>query len=149
MSRLSWDEYFINIAIAVSKRSTCLRRQYGAVIVKDNKIISTGYNGPARGIENCCDINVCLRQELGIQSGERYDLCRGTPTHAEMNAIINGDPDKMKNATLYVAGIDLEHPENKYANSEPCKMCKRVIRNALIGNVVFVDKDGNIKNYNV
>lgn len=144
MDRPSWDRYFLDIAIAVSKRSTCIRRHYGAVIVKDNKIISTGYNGAARGIPNCCDTGTCIRQQMNIPSGERYDLCLGTPTHAEMNAIINGDPEKMKGSTIYIAGIDLEHPENEYANSKPCKMCSRVIKNALIKKIVYMDNIGTL-----
>ena len=88
LKRPSWDEYFIEIAKVVSSRSTCLRRRYGAVIVKDKVIVSTGYNGAPRGSINCVDVNKCKRRELNIPSGERYELCEAV--HAEQNAIING-----------------------------------------------------------
>lgn len=91
--RPAWDEYFIEIAKVVSSRSTCLRRRYGAVIVKDNVIISTGYNGASRGSMNCIDRGICRRRELNVPAGERYELCEAV--HAEQNAIINGSPERM------------------------------------------------------
>ena len=102
--RPEWDDYFVEIAKVVSSRSTCLRRRYGAVIVKDRVIISTGYNGSPRGIKNCIDLNKCIRQEQNIPSGERYELCEAV--HAEQNAIINGPPERMKGATIYIAGFE-------------------------------------------
>ena len=96
-ARPTWDEYFIEIAKVVSSRSTCIRRRYGAVIVKDHVIVSTGYNGAPRGSINCIDTNRCKRQELNIPSGERYELCEAV--HAEQNAIVNGAPERMKDAT--------------------------------------------------
>lgn len=100
--RPSKEEYYFNIALAVAMRSTCLRRKYGAVIVKDDHIISTGYNGSARGEQNCTDVGLCLREEQNIPHGERYELCQAV--HAEANAILNADPADMIGATLYLAG---------------------------------------------
>lgn len=151
MIRPSWDEYWIQIASDVAKRGTCLRRVYGAVIVKDNRIISTGYCGAPVGEPNCIDLGVCKRQELGIPSGERYELCRSV--HAEANAIIQGDYDKMNGATIYISGwevnniknfIQLNPLEAKYAEASPCMMCDRMIKNAKIERIVWRKKDGTI-----
>ena len=138
--RPDWDNYFIEIAKVVSTRSTCLRRRYGAVIVKDNVIISTGYNGAPRDVENCIDIKKCKRKELNIPSGERYELCEAV--HAEQNAIINGGPDRMNGATIYIAGFE---DNGNFASAEPCKLCSRMIRNARILKVVYLGNDGSIK----
>ena len=102
--RPTWDEYFIKIAEVVASRSTCMRRRYGAVIVKDRVIVSTGYNGAPRGSVNCVDVNRCRRKELNIPAGERYELCEAV--HAEQNAIINGAPERMKDAAIYIAGFE-------------------------------------------
>lgn len=128
------DSYYLFIAQAVSRRSTCLRRQYGAVIVKDDRIISTGYNGAARGEPNCSDVGECYRILHNIPHGQRYEEC--TAVHAEQNAIINGNPSDMIGATLYLAGY-----ENGFSipNPAPCKMCERYIKNAQIGKVVTFD----------
>ncbi len=134
--RPSWDEYFIEIAKKVSARSTCLRRKYGAVIVKDNIIVSTGYNGSARGLENCIDKGTCKREEMNIPSGERYELCEGV--HAEQNAIINGAPERMKDSKIYIAGSEADGND---ANANPCKLCDRAIRNAQIKEEIYQDKD--------
>jgi dCMP deaminase len=136
--RPSWDEYFIEIAKVVSSRSTCLRRRYGAVIVKDKVIVSTGYNGAPRGSVNCVDINKCKRRELNIPSGERYELCEAV--HAEQNAIVNGSPERMKDATIYIAGFE---EDGSAAEGKPCLLCARMIRNAQIKEVVYLKKDGS------
>lgn len=137
--RPDWDSYFIEVAKVISSRSTCLRRKYGAVIVKDNVIISTGYNGSPRGMKNCVDTQKCTRKELNIPSGERYELCEAV--HAEQNAIINGSPERMKDATIYIAGFE----ENKeFADGTPCKLCSRMIRNAWIAKIVCLKSDGSI-----
>jgi dCMP deaminase len=138
--RPDWDSYFIEIAKVVSTRSTCMRRQYGAVIVKDRVIISTGYNGSPRGLENCVDIDTCIRKEQNIPSGERYELCEAV--HAEQNAIINGPPDRMKGSVIYIAGFE---EDKSFAGANPCKLCDRMIRNAQITKVVCLDKDGTLK----
>lgn len=138
--RPGWDEYFLKIALAVSERATCMRRKYGAVIVNDNIIISTGYNGAPRGEINCIDKLSCLREDLKIPKGERYELCRAV--HAEQNAIINGDPVKMIGSTIYIAGYDLIN--ETYANGKPCLLCNRMIKNARIAKIVYYDEDKNI-----
>lgn len=133
--RTSKDSYYCNIAVAVAERSTCLRRKYGAVIVKDDVIVSTGYNGAPRGRANCCDVGTCRRASENIPHGERYELCRSV--HAEQNAIIAAGYEKTNGATLYLAGIDVS--EEKFVEDpDCCMMCKRVIINAGIKKVVFL-----------
>ena len=129
--RMSKSKYYLEIARQVASRSTCLRRQYGAIIVKDDRIISTGYNGSARGEENCSDIGRCWREEHNIPHGQQYEKCRAV--HAEANAIINGDPADMIGATLYLAGFENGHPLEE---ARPCEMCQRMIKNAQIRGVV-------------
>jgi dCMP deaminase len=137
--RPSWDEYFIEIAKVVASRSTCLRRRYGAVIVKDKVIVSTGYNGAPRGSINCVDVNKCKRRELNIPSGERYELCEAV--HAEQNAIINGSPERMKDASIYIAGSE---EDGTFAEGKPCLLCARMIRNAQLREVIYLSKNGGI-----
>ena len=137
--RPSWEEYFIEIAKVVSTRSTCLRRRYGAVIVKDHVIVSTGYNGAPRGSANCVDRGICRRKELNVPAGERYELCEAV--HAEQNAIINGSPERMKDGSIYIAGFE---EDSSAAEGKPCLLCKRMIRNAQIKQVVYLSKDGRI-----
>ena len=138
--RPEWDSYFIEIAKVVSTRSTCLRRKYGAVIVKDRVIISTGYNGAPRGMTNCIDTGTCTRQEKNIPSGERYELCEAV--HAEQNAIINAPPERMKDSTIYIAGFE---EDESLAAGRPCKLCDRMIRNAQIKQVTYLNKDGSFE----
>jgi len=135
--RPCWDEYFINIARAVSARATCLRRRYGAVITKDNIIVSTGYNGAAAGTKDCLDVGKCTRKELQIPHGQRYELCHSV--HAEANAIIRASVDELKDATIYISGADSGAGE---CHSEPCMMCKRMILNSQILKVVYSDGNG-------
>lgn len=137
--RITKEDYYLNIAKAVSLRSTCLRRRYGAVIVKNDKIVSTGYNGAPRGTDNCCDTGECLRKKLSIPSGERYELCRSV--HAEQNAIISANREDMKNATLYLAGIDADTGA-LIDTPDCCMMCKRVIINSGVREVIFLNGDG-------
>ena len=141
--RPDWDNYFIEIAKVVLLRSTCLRRRYGALIVKDRVIVSTGYNGSPRGMANCIDTGKCTRKELNIPSGERYELCEAV--HAEQNAIINGSPERMKDATIYIAGFE---ENGDFADGAPCKLCNRMIRNAQIKEVVYLGNGGNIVKIN-
>lgn len=137
MTRIEKNLYYLGIAEAVSKRSTCLRRHYGAVIVRDDIIMATGYNGSARGEQNCSDVGKCYREERGIPHGERYELCNAV--HAEMNAVIQAGFDKTRNSTLYLAGTD---SDGNRIDAIPCKMCWRVIKNAGITKVVAMnDKD--------
>lgn len=130
MSRLTKDEYFLGIAEAVAKRSTCLRRQYGAVIVKNDVIIATGYNGSSRGAVNCCDVGECWREANNIPHGERYEMCQAI--HAEENAIMSANPSDRAGATLYLVGLE----DGKRIEAKPCKMCEKRIKNAQIRWVV-------------
>ena len=138
--RPDWDEYFLDIAKAVGRRATCLRRKYGAIIVKDKIIISTGYNGSPRGEVNCIDSGICERERLKVPKGERYELC--VAVHAEQNAIINADPLKMEGATIYIAGVNVA--DNSIASGEPCKLCRRMIQNAKIARVVYQNAEGEL-----
>ena len=122
-NRLSWDEYFMQMAELTAKRSTCLRRQVGAVIVKDRHIIATGYNGAPRGLKHCDEKGGCLRQQLGVPSGQRHELCRAL--HAEQNAIIQA-------ATL---GQSIEDG-TIYVTHQPCVICAKMIINAGIKRIV-------------
>lgn len=128
--------YYLDLAETVSMRSTCLRRRYGAVIVKNDEVISTGYVGAPRGRKNCTDIGTCIRQKLSIPRGERYELCRSV--HAEANAIISASRDKMIGSDMYLAGADAETGEY-IPNSNSCSMCKRQIINAGIHRVYIRD----------
>lgn len=126
-------DYYLDIAQTVAQRATCLRRKYGAIIVKNDEIIATGYNGAPRGVESCLDTGVCRRKELNIPAGERYELCRSV--HAEQNAIISAARKDMIGSTMYIAGIDAD--TGKVLNeADPCLLCKRFITNAGITQVV-------------
>ena len=130
--RPTHKEYYLDIAKAVSKRSTCLRRQYGAVIVNNDEIIATGYNGAPRGQENCCDIGSCNRTDCRHNDGN-YGNCRSV--HAEVNAIISASRAEMLGSTLYLAGFE----NGKAIAAEPCPICKRLIINAGIKEVITDD----------
>lgn len=134
MDRRDKINYYLDIAQTVLHRSTCLRRQYGAIIVKNDEIISTGYNGAPRGRRNCSDLGVCMRQKLGVPRGQRYEVCRSV--HAEANAIISASRRDMLGATLYLAGQEAETGET-VADASPCSMCKRTIINSGISTVVI------------
>ena len=131
--RISKENYYLDIADAVSERSTCLRRKYGAIIVRNDEILSTGYNGAPRGRMNCSDYGHCTRDALNIPSGERYELCRSV--HAEANAIISAARRDMMNATLYLAGRNAKTGA-VLSDTTPCSMCRRMIINAGIEKVV-------------
>jgi len=133
MERIQKENYYLDIAETVSKRSTCLRRKYGAIIVHNDEIISTGYNGAPRGRHNCVDLGRCLRDELKIPSGERYELCRSV--HAEANAIISAARRDCIGSTLYLAGREAKTGQY-IANTTPCSMCRRLIINAGIKQVI-------------
>lgn len=128
--------YYLDLAEVVSKRSTCLRRHYGAVIVKHDEVIATGYVGAPRGRQNCCDIKECVRTKLSVPRGERYELCRSV--HAEANAIISAPREAMIDSDLYLVGMEVESGAYiEHANS--CSMCKRLIINAGIQKVIIRD----------
>ncbi len=123
--RPSWDEYFMRMAYLASTRSTCTRRKVGAVIVKDKRILATGYNGPPKGLAHC-DVTGCIREELNVPSGERHELCRGL--HAEQNAIIQAAVHgvSIKDATIYVT-------------NHPCVVCAKMLINAEIKEIVYAE----------
>ena len=128
--------YYLDLAETVAQRGTCLRRKYGAVIVKNDEVVSTGYVGAPRGRKNCSDIGTCIRNELNIPRGERYELCRSV--HAEANAIISASRAQMLGADMYLAGVDTVTGEY-IPNSNSCSMCKRQIINAGIARVFVRD----------
>ncbi len=146
MERPDKIHYYLDIAQTVAKRSTCLRKHFGAILVKNDIIISTGYNGAPRGRKNCDDLGRCLRDELNIPRGERYELCRSV--HAEANAIIAADRDKMLGATLYMACVD---PKTGalVPNTCSCMMCKRMVINAGIANVIVRESETEYRVYDV
>ena len=134
MTRRDKTNYYLDIAEAVSNRSTCLRRKFGAVVVKNDEIISTGYNGAPRGRQNCIDLDFCYRERLGVPRGQRYELCRSV--HAEANAIISASRSDLLGSTLYLACHDAK-TDVLDGTVEPCSMCKRLILNAGIESVVI------------
>ena len=146
MSRVSKHNYYLDIAKTVAERGTCLRRMFGAIIVKDDVIVSTGYNGAPRGRKNCCDLNYCMRDKLNIPRGERYELCRSV--HAEANAIIAAARERMLGATLYMVCVD---PESGavVGGTSSCMMCKRQIINAGISTVIIRDTETEYRIVNV
>ncbi len=124
--RPSWDEYFISITREVSTRSTCLRRKVGAIIVKDKRILTTGYNGAPKGVRNCLEIGSCLREELGVPSGQRHEICRGL--HAEQNAIIQAAYHgvQIKDSVIY-------------STTQPCVLCAKMIINSGIKAIYYTE----------
>ena len=136
MKRVDKPNYYLDIAEAVLERGTCLRRNFGAIIVKNDEIISTGYVGAPRGRKNCCDLKYCTREKLNVPRGERYELCRSV--HAEQNAIISADRKSMIGSTLYLVGKN--YKDDKYVEkARPCALCKRMIINAGIKEVIVRD----------
>lgn len=136
MDRRDKINYYLDLAEIVGQRGTCLRKQYGAVIVKHDEVISTGYVGAPRGRKNCSDLGVCIRQKMNVPRGERYELCRSV--HAEANAIISASRGKMIGSTLYLVGKEVSTGEY-VQNSSSCSMCKRMIINAGIEKVYIRD----------
>lgn len=133
MSRIDKENYYLDIAETVLERGTCLRRNYGAIIVNNDQIVSTGYVGAPRGRKNCIDLGSCVREKMNIRRGTRYELCRSV--HAEANAIIHAPREQMIGATMYLVGK--EHDSGDYVeNANSCAMCKRLIINAGIKRVV-------------
>lgn len=136
MKRIDKNNYYLDIAETILERSTCIRRCWGAVIVKNDEIISTGYNGAPRGRKNCIDLEYCMREKLNIPRGERYEMCRSV--HAEENAIISSSRKDMIGSTLYLCGKT--YGKDEYvSNARPCAMCKRMIINSGIEKIVIRD----------
>ncbi len=142
MERRDKINYYLDIAETVIERGTCIRRNYGAIIVKNDEIISTGYVGSPRGRKNCCDLNYCTREKLNIPRGERYELCRSV--HAEQNAIISAERSKMIGATMFLVGKS--YTTGEYSKgSNPCALCKRMIINACIKDLYIRDDKDNYR----
>ncbi len=146
MGRIDKENYYLDIAETVLERSTCGRKRYGALIVRNDEIIATGYNGAPRGRENCIDLGYCLRQRLNIPSGERYELCRSV--HAEMNAVISASRSECLGGTLFLAGREVSTGDY-VKNITPCSMCRRVIINAGIKKVVMRTGNDQYETVNV
>jgi len=134
MQRVDKDNYYLDIAETVLSRGTCLRRNFGAIIVKNDVILSTGYAGAPRGRKNCIDLGACIRQQMNVPRGERYELCRSV--HAEANAIIAARREDMLGSTMYLVGREAE-PDEYIQNASCCPMCKRLVINAGIAAVVI------------
>ena len=134
MRRISKENYYLDIAETVLERATCLRRVYGAIIVSNDEIIATGYNGAPRGRKNCTDLGFCSREALNVPRGERYELCRSV--HAEANAIISAARRDCVGGTLYLVGRDARTGE-LLSDATSCAMCRRLIINAGLDRVVI------------
>lgn len=146
MQRRDKINYYLDIAETVLERSTCIRRKFGAIIVKNDEIISSGYVGAPRGRVNCTDLGYCMREKLNVPKGQRYELCRSV--HAEQNAIISASRRDMIGATIYLACHDAKTDEID-GNVEPCSMCKRTIINAGIDTVIVRKSKNEYKVINV
>ena len=146
MERRDKKNYYLDLAEVVSQRSTCLRRHYGAVIVQNDEVISTGYVGAPRQRKNCTDLGVCILQKLNIPRGERYELCRSV--HAEANAIISSSRDKMLGSSLFLVGIEAD-TGTYVKNAVCCSMCKRLVINAGIEYVYVRDDKDNYREIKV
>lgn len=136
MKRIDKHNYYLDICETVLERGTCLRRNFAALIVKNDEIMATGYSGAPRGRKNCSDIGVCRREELKVPRGTRYELCRSV--HAEQNAIISARRHDMIGSTLYLVGKE-QSTGNLVENASPCALCKRFIINAGIEKVIIRD----------
>ena len=134
MQRIEKENYYLDIAQTVLERSTCLRRCYGAIIVQNDEIVATGYNGAPRGRKNCSDLGYCMREKLQIPRGERYELCRSV--HAEANAIISASRRECIGATIYLVGKEASTGKI-LGDATSCSMCRRMIINAGIERVVI------------
>ena len=133
MERKDKVNYYLDIADAISSRSTCIRRQYGAIIVRNDEIISTGYNGAPRGRKNCVDMDFCAREKLNIPNGQRYELCRSV--HAEANAIISAARRDMLGGALYLVGREYK-TGTLLTDTTSCAMCRRMVINAGIQKII-------------
>lgn len=145
-TRVDKANYYLDISQTVAERSTCLRRRFGAIIVKNDEIISTGYNGAPRGRANCNDLGECMRERLNVPRGQRYELCRSV--HAEANCIISAPRTSMIGSVIYLACLDGKTGELD-GSVEPCSMCKRLIINAGIEKVVVRNTPTEYTVYNV
>ena len=133
-TRRSKENYYLDMADAAQERSTCLRRRFGAIIVRDDEIVSTGYNGAPRGRRNCTDIGACTREQMKVPAGERYELCRSV--HAEANAIISAARRDMVGGTIYLVGRDARTGQ-LLGDATSCPMCRRLVINSGLKEVVI------------
>jgi dCMP deaminase len=147
MNRPSKDDYYLNMALDASKRSTCNRRHFGAIIVKDDSIISCGYNGPVRDAPNCLE-NGCLKNNNKKEAGKGYDFCRAGPMHAEVNAIVNAARNNggTLGSIIYIAG-EFSGDRKGLSDSYPCKGCQKEIINAGIEKVIIRMADNHIESF--
>lgn len=136
MERIDKHNYYLDICETILERGTCLRRNFAAIIVKNDEIISTGYTGSPRGRKNCIDLSFCRREELNVPRGTRYELCRSV--HAEQNAIISARRQDMLGAVMYLVGKE-QSTQMLVQNASPCALCKRFIINAGIERVIIRD----------
>ena len=146
MERVTKHNYYLDIAQTVSERATCLRRRFGAIIIKNDVIISTGYNGSPRGRKNCTDLGTCERERMNIPRGERYEMCRAV--HAEANAIISASRENMLGSTLYMCCTD-PRTGNIMGQVCSCMMCKKLIINAGISRVIIRENESDYRIYDV
>ena len=146
MGRPSIDEYFLELARVVGSRATCLRGKFGAIIVRDRVVLSSGYNGAARKVRDCLEFGVCLKNEIGAPHGERYDVCPSV--HAEANAIVNAARSgvNIQNAIMYIYGEDLN---KKVLEAAPCTFCRRLLINAGLEKLIYRKSDGSIGEYEI
>ena len=142
MNRRDKHNYYLDIAETVLERGTCLRRNYGTIIVKNDEILSSGYTGSPRGRKNCLDLGFCRREKLNIPRGQRYELCRSV--HSEANAIISASRNEMLGSSLYMVGTDITG-ETYVENANSCSMCKRLIINAGIEKVYIRDNKDDFR----
>lgn len=138
--------YYLDISKEVANRSTCLRRKYGCIVVNNDEIIATGYNGAPRGRKNCCELGYCYRDKMNVPRGERYELCRSV--HAEQNAIISAARKDLIGATLFITGINTKD-DSIEPHSTSCMMCKRVVINSGIKEVIVREPNNEYTIYKV
>jgi len=148
-NRVSKNRYYLNIAEEVSRRSTCMSSQFGCLIVRDDQIISTGYNGAPRGTKDCMELGNCLRRKLNVPSGTQYELCRSV--HAEQNAIINAARAgvSLLNGKIFLFGRKVLEGDEQLISAYPCFICKKMILNCGISEVIANDEKGEIVEYKV
>ena len=142
LKRRDKHNYYLDIAESVLKRGTCLRRNFGSIIVKNDEIISTGYSGAPRRRKNCIDIGYCIREQMQVPRGQMYELCRSV--HSEVNAIISASRNSLLGSTLYLVGVDMQTGD-LVENANACSMCKRIIINAGIEQVIIRDTKDNYR----
>jgi len=149
VKRVSKNQYYLNIAKEVSERATCMSAHFGAIIVRDDQIVSTGYNGAPRGTKDCYELGNCLRRKLGVKSGTQYEMCRSV--HAEQNAIINAARAgvSLLGGTMYLFGKRVWDGADELIKAYPCFICKKMILNAGINKMIVNDEDGDIIEFSV